>query len=1105
MQTKFNLAERGITSADAMSALTDWLRRRPTHICWLTGPSESGKTASVSNVLAAGAATLKGRCIILPLSAANSDHCLQQLSGDEGRSTNPLTTAQLFELLSDGEAKLLVLDALDMVQQQGVERAGQVTDLRLRLLLSAAASGRWPGLSVVATSRLRPPPNLRSNALVLIELAAREKTEGQSPEPSPHTTLEIIASSRQASSGWLLGLLTGPQETQPSLATPVAVGAVLEEAISLGLVERVGSGGGGEWFQMRDGVRCRFMSTLRAEGIHAAVADGLQSDDVLRRAALIVDDDPALLDNLLERAMYHRVEAGDLQGAVRVYWESLGNFSRLRSLNALHMGVRACGVLNEGLPPRQVSPALKDSGWAIPVINDWGLYAVCTGDVRLAVEAAKAAYGLVDEGLPPWDKSMLARHAAEAIRLSGRLTQATRWAERALEHARDGLRMNEGLPTREVMDAYDEAYHVTMKVAAAAQGAGAVGRVLDDVAELHARVRKKLAEFNRFSVIPISGPTGEVKPEELFHGRLAAIASLVGDRPGDTCRILNSTLAGWSREQSESPEGLVVRTLFLRAQLADGRIQEAREAMAELRRRADDFDDNAARCELALIASELALADQDAGRALALADDGLELAANCCLGLSWIDLLVTRSRALLALGRVEEAKTSAAAALFGPEEVESIKERWPASADMHGALHGECGYRAGIRAAVAAIQAVGGEVPESALAAATAREAEPTQGRRPRPSVNEERATTEAEQRIQLHEAALDVIDAYNTRGLPFAIYFRKYDIDVWHGPFEFGPRLVENVLREAMPPGASVLTIQNHDSNISYGGSKAFFDRSAPALLLEDDQWQEAAAAFIPFADLIVSECLMLSGGVRFELDTAFGMGRWDRTVLVLPPLDSPLAVVDSDPIIQLFPRCIWADEFHSRSLTDSPLVTDLIARMAAIAALPEDERLPLIDRRARDEAFPVDLSPIAHHYEVSALLGSHNQDEDKRVRYYGFWELFRATSIRGVLMMNGDDSFANRSRMADAYIQMSAIMLDNEREGDRIVMVGDLTFAEQCAQSAYNLVRDGDTSLLRDYLRERAEKQFETVMRVRKVVEANPDRFVMRARYGPFPVRAV
>jgi hypothetical protein len=319
----------------------------------------------------------------------------------------------------------------------------------------------------------------------------------------------------------------------------------------------------------------------------------------------------------------------------------------------------------------------------------------------------------------------------------------------------------------------------------------------------------------------------------------------------------------------------------------------------------------------------------------------------------------------------------------------------------------------------------------------------------------------------------------------------------------EFGPRLAENVLHQALPAGTHVLTIQSQGPGLGYSGSGNRFDRAAPALLVEDAGWQEVAAGLIPFADLIVSECLMLTDGVRFELETSYRANRWDRTVLLLPPLRAATPVIDSDPLIQLFPRCIWADALHTESLTDSPVIKDLIDRMSAITTLPEDVRRSLAVPNARDAAYPIDLLPVADHHATAAKWDSLRQDEDDRIRYYGFWRLFRAASIWGVQMArSGDDSLDTRTRLADAYVQMSAIMLDGERDGDRIVLVGDLTFAEQCAQSACHLIRDGDPAA--EYFRGRAEKQLEEVLAVRRAVEANPERVIVRPRYGPFPVRA-
>lgn len=50
-------------------------------------------------------------------------------------------------------------------------------------------------------------------------------------------------------------------------------------------------------------------------------------------------------------------------------------------------------------------------------------------------------------------------------------------------------RKQEGLPTLEVMDAYDLAYYTMMVIAVAMEGADSAERVLDEMAEVHARAR----------------------------------------------------------------------------------------------------------------------------------------------------------------------------------------------------------------------------------------------------------------------------------------------------------------------------------------------------------------------------------------------------------------------------------------------------------------------------------------------------------------------------------------------------------------------------------------------------------------------------------------
>jgi hypothetical protein len=1024
----------------AISAVGHLLQQKSTPICWLVGPSASGKTALVHNLLAS-----TDRARVLSLSAASPDRCLQQVFNEQ-------TTAGLFTRLSAGATTLLVLDALDAVQYSDEERLGQVFDLRLRLLLSSTTRKWWPELSILVTSRFQPPRDLQAEGVSVIELVTMQQASTVEPvlDAGADAILEVLASSRKASSGWLLGLLTETSGTQPSLATPEAVRKGLDEAVSAGLVHRVETVTGGEWFQMLDNVRPRYLPPARAADVHCSVADKLLSDQLSPYIELAAKDDPELRHDLLERAMVHLLEADETEQAVQCYWHQLGNFSRLVRENALHLGIRACSALNDGRPPRHISPALKKSPAAMAVINDWGVHAICIGDATLAAETTLAAYGLSTEDDRLWDRSMLACYTAEALLVCGRVPEAMEWAERAKQFARAGLRLSEGVPTQEIMSAYDAAFYAIMAIAAQGHDAAGVAQVLSDMVELHIRMRKQLEEFNRHSILPLPGPTGEVNPEELSDGKPAGLLALLEDRPGDAVRILTAELTRWPQARLESRQGAIIRTLLLRALLADKRYSEVRALIPQLQHVADGLDDTAARCELASLAANLALVEGDAAAALAIVDDFLYLASHCGLQLLRNDLLGARSRALMALGRVDEAKTSAV----------------------------------GIQDIVAA-------------------PAIKTSEKRPQPAkAPEEPRKVGPERRLQLHEAALKVIENYDTRGLPFAVYFRKYDITITHGPFEFGAQLTENRLVEAMPPGAKVLTIQDHGL-MGYLGSGGFTDRSAPAFLLGDDDWKEVALALIRFADLIVHEPSMLGGGTRWELETIFQEDRWDRTVLLLLPLRGGLPPIDNDPLIQKFPRCIWMDDFHTTALPDIPVVQDLIARMAQIAALPEDARRGLTDRVARDAAYPIDLMPIARHYEDSAMLSSLMQDEDDRIRYYGFWQLFRAGSLRSEHWLSGDDSFDNRVKFAEDYIQMSAIMLDHESEGDKFILFGDLTFAEQCAESAYNLIRESDGPIAA-YYRDRAEKRYEEVMTLRNALQGYPDRFILRPRYGPFPVSA-
>jgi hypothetical protein len=196
------------------------------------------------------------------------------------------------------------------------------------------------------------------------------------------------------------------------------------------------------------------------------------------------------------------------------------------------------------------------------------------------------------------------------------------------------------------------------------------------------------------------------------------------------------------------------------------------------------------------------------------------------------------------------------------------------------------------------------------------------------------------------------------------------------------------------------------------------------------------------------------------------------------------------------MFPRAVWMDSFHTEPLMEMPQIRDLITRMAQIACLPDEERSCIVPE-ARSEAFPVDLRPLAEHCELSARLRL--MEENDRSLYYGFWELFRAASIRGVLLERGDTSFDNRLALADACLEMAAIMLRHEKEGEKIILPGDLEFAERMAQTAHSLLVNEENIFAAD-LRRRAEELYGSVDVVRKLLREQPERFELRQRYGPF-----
>jgi hypothetical protein len=1033
---------------------------------------------------------------VLRLSARSVDTELESAFRERrGADNGPVTTAELFAALDDdGGSRGLVLANLDALQAPG---DGVVTDVRLRLLLESAARERWADAAIVVSSRRAPPPSLAAAGVVPEERDPPALDVRDLPRATP--VLEALAAGRAAMPGWLLGLVAGESRVRTLLDTPPAVLDALEEPLRTGLVQRC-EDLDGEWFQLSDAARGDLLDPTRSATVGRAVVAALRSDEARKLVEVAAERRPGAVHDLLRLAIILLVAVGETEEAVSVYWRDLGNFSSLFPSRRCHLGAEVCRLLNEGRDPDRVEPgfAAAEGGWA--VLNDWGQFARCVGDTTTAVAAARSSYESADQA-NAMDRALLARHLAEVHVAAGRLPQAHEWATRAWIHATEASQETQGIPTMETMRAFDDAAAAAIAVVSRMGDAADVRRELDALVAAHERARRVLQYLGTERlVIPIPEPGGPTDPEELEGGRPAAVLALLEDRPADVRRLLqraDGSFAQWS-------DGV----LAARASVADDREEELPELLSWLEEDAERRDDLAGRCECAELRSALVLRQGRADDALHIVDDHLPFAARLGLGLAWIDLLVARSGALLALGRDEEARAAAAAALHGPSVLTDEPRHAPAgllpiTERFSGAADPACAYHAGARSAIRALRAAGGQVDDAIAGASRG----PAPAVAPPVRVPPERPLSPGhrdpnEQRAALHHAARELLEAYEQRGLPFVLSFRTYGVEIFHGPFEGGPQYVETMLRRALPPEAGVLAVQDHGGG-TYFGSGTFEDRATPSLLLADEDWQEAVESLIPYADLIVSECYFLTPGVRFELDAVQRHRTWDRTVLILPPLESMIATLDNDPLIQMFPRCVWADELHQTPLVQTPQIEDLLHRIRDLAALADAVRSQLTDPAARRAAHPVDLLGLAIRLEsrVMAQLALGGVEEP-RERYYAFWTLFRAAALRAAADATVD-TVANETSIINDYLRMSELMLDHETDEDRIVLIGDLDFAEKLVSSAFNLAKSLDvTDWFRQHLTGEAEAHWENIQRVRQAIASQPDRFILRPRYGPFVV---
>jgi hypothetical protein len=356
--------------------------------------------------------------------------------------------------------------------------------------------------------------------------------------------------------------------------------------------------------------------------------------------------------------------------------------------------------------------------------------------------------------------------------------------------------------------------------------------------------------------------------------------------------------------------------------------------------------------------------------------------------------------------------------------------------------------------------------------------------------------------REELDAAARRVVADHLKHGTPYVLYLRHYGFDVLHGPDDASRQLTENYLLNNLGRGINLLTVQEHDAALGYGTAASAFARRAPAFFFDDSEWLAGIRRLIIHADLVFSECLFLSGGVRAELDFAYHNGAYDRTVLVLPPPSSMVATVDDDELVQMFPRVVYASEFFTRELLDSFAVRDLLDRVRAIAGLSKRERRRLVDPGERRRRYPVTWDGVASGYMATAAIQelAGEDGETESGWHHAFWSYFRAGAIHGLRLQAGQVTLQDVApALVECYLSMGRLMLRSEERDGRIVLRGDLPFARQCAKSAQALVDRAGLSLFEPLV----EGLVHDLEQYERAARLGPDRVIVEPRIKPIKTK--
>ena len=270
--------------------------------------------------------------------------------------------------------------------------------------------------------------------------------------------------------------------------------------------------------------------------------------------------------------------------------------------------------------------------------------------------------------------------------------------------------------------------------------------------------------------------------------------------------------------------------------------------------------------------------------------------------------------------------------------------------------------------------------------------------------------------------AGLEVIRRYEEERAPFVLYLRKFGIHMVYQDIDWSridPRAleeiakagfdpsnvadgsdvspealgmsqgcVETMLFDFLPPGANMLMVGGTESLQLVSSIRS---SRVPMLVISDEEWQEMLEALIQKAELIVAECPLLGGGLRWELETCVAAGKRHQTMVIAPSPGGPNGLLDHLRPLEQFHRVIWTTELYQRSIGEHFLLGDLLDRLAKTASMP------LVDRM-RGVTLPVTYTGVLdgftvrrHQYEWDCIYSQ----QGAWAHYYLLWDAFRSACL--------------------------------------------------------------------------------------------------------------